>query len=1005
MSNHFNKFKILTCTNNPVDFNNIAINRLLTNKPKSRGSLNQFFNNFDSKININKCPSMKKINKNGRKSAVMFSNNPSTVETSVSNSIFDGSVNTKNQVSFGFKFTKQNKEQSERKSVPKALIYYVPKHIKNKLIFDIVFGHYYILSKNKEDIKKLDVFIFEMQKKFNKKTRKLYSKDMIEIINDNNNNEGSEISSTVRTKRDDFNNNAGKYFEIQEKLYFFKKLEDLLALYSLILFYYIKNRNKYKAKTIYLIMINQNLKCMNYLENLIDFKLLVSEKNNRNLLRIFQITMKIQLKIYNFLIKYAFFLQISYYGNLFMKKYFNLSHKFYLFWTGVHKMKCSEIENENQVKQWFCQLNYYSTYYSIFNYLPLSIPISLCNVILNIYNNIDDRYYELKDKNLILCTLYNKSILLYVNGQSEEAINSLKEVKKKLFLFIEDNYIEEEKTTPLKNITHSSLLVDNKKKSKNKSKSKNKNKRKGLSSIQKLFKVISKSRILLKNASKKALSNNSKKQIINMNKKFENYFLSNAPFNIFNFVNYYLKIYNIKIEGTEGKINPKATFSKKIKKYESISPYRRSFLQLTEVDKNKLRYLPNIFKSPFLMKTELLLGEIEIDRKNYRAAYTYINHSLAIISIFRKIKNIFYLSKYIHEQKIIKEFLNIIDYSNKKDESLLSENQENSSDDDIDNNTLSKSEIYEREYELKKKINVNKKILKEFEKFFVFFTTLSAYQIKVLNDTQPTSEKRNFLPILFQNQFKDCLTIRQIIALENLHEMSLSRYMILKDPSKLILPKNLNINPLYFEQPELFSPRYFLFEKKRKINAQQKERESIQKRTYQIFLLIMKSKNAKIYTQNFLNSNYNYVIKIIENSTQKEINKMIDNPDILIKPIEKFKKKNPGIEKNKLNIRHKSQVCIPRKKILNKKLSLMNEYDIKMSLYDKNNLAKNHLKTSYSDKLTNIANYNLINRTCTSSDNKYIAFSKNSKKENNFNKNNSKKDNFDSFKSISISFD
>ena len=309
MSNQFNKFKILTCTSNPVDLNNVAINRLLTNKPKTRGSLNQFFNNFNFNININKCLSMKKINKNGRKSAVMFSNNPSTVETSVSNSIFDGSLNAKNQVSFGFKFTKQNKEKSERKSVPKALIYYVPKHIENKLIFDIVFGHYYILSKNKEDIKKLDVFIFEMQKKFNRKARKLYSKDMIEEINDNI-NEGSEISSTVRTKRDDFNNNAGKYFEVQEKFYFFKKLEDLFALYSLILFYYIKNRNKYKAKTIYLIMINQNLKCINYLENLIDFKLLVSEKNNKNLLRIFQITIKMEIifRVLNHIVLKPFFL-------------------------------------------------------------------------------------------------------------------------------------------------------------------------------------------------------------------------------------------------------------------------------------------------------------------------------------------------------------------------------------------------------------------------------------------------------------------------------------------------------------------------------------------------------------------------------------------------------------------------------------------------------------------------------------------------------------------------
>ena len=49
----------------------------------------------------------------------------------------------------------------------------------------------------------------------------------------------------------------------------------------------------------------------------------------------------------------------------------------------------------------------------------------------------------------------------------------------------------------------------------------------------------------------------------------------------------------------------------------------------------------------------MLLAEIELDRKNYKSAYTYVNHALAIISLFRKTKNIFLLNKYKNEQKLI----------------------------------------------------------------------------------------------------------------------------------------------------------------------------------------------------------------------------------------------------------------------------------------------------------------------------------------------------------------
>jgi hypothetical protein len=92
-------------------------------------------------------------------------------------------------------------------------------------------------------------------------------------------------------------------------------------------------------------------------------------------------------------------------------------------------------------------------------------------------------------------------------------------------------------------------------------------------------------------------------------------------------------------------------------------------------------------------------------------------------------------------------------------------------------------------------LNKDKKIItsKEMEKFFIFICSLSLYQLKILNQSQPEpSEKRNDLPIVFNNQFQDCLTNAQRMSLSFLETMSLTRYIILKDTNKDICPENLD---------------------------------------------------------------------------------------------------------------------------------------------------------------------------------------------------------------------
>jgi hypothetical protein len=486
-----------------------------------------------------------------------------------------------------------------------------------------------------------------------------------------------------------------------------------------------------------------------------------------------------------------------------------------------------------------------------------------------------------------------------VNGHSQEAVNCLNEGKKKLFIYIEEYLSDNDKNgLKSKNSTFGSMFIDDNKKKRKKKRSKNKD----YNSFQKLFKNFTKNAYFMKTLSNKNAFSKGKKIKVNISKKFEPFFLSNFPFNINNFLNQYQKIYNIKIDEENEEISSKATFNKTKIRQMNHKNSRRSFLQLAIIDKNHEKRIPIIFKNPLLIREELLLAEIELDRKNYRNAYAYINHALAIISLFKKIKNSDYLNKYKIEQKLIKEFLTILDNTNIKNESFLSDREEDREEDNEEGEYFdleSKDEEIKKEHELQEKIKINKKILAEIEKFFIFFSTLSAYQIKILNETQPKTEKKNYLPILFQNQFKDCLTIPQIEALENIHIMSLSRYMILKDPNKLILPKNLNIYPVYLEKPELFTPRYFM-ENSRNNTEEKRQKDIIQKKAYKNFQKIINSERSTLYIQNFLNSNFNLVMKIIKKSTQKEIDKMIENPNILINPVEEYNKKNPKNSRNNL---------------------------------------------------------------------------------------------------------
>ena len=881
-SNSFFNLSNLSNINIDKSFSSkISITRHLTIKSPDyhQNILNTYLNNNKISKSI--------TNQKGKSLSIsglnLSSNNPSTFETSLSNSLFDIKTPQIKKINLNI----NNIPNTSRK----ILAHLRPKSDNNKIKLDIILGTSYFFSKqnNSNNKKKLEKFIFKTQKNFDKRMENFMEKNKL------------YKARNFIINNDEFIEMIKK--EIKSKTKIFHKLENMMAIYSIIIYHLIKTNNKDQGKIIYLLIIKQNMNHIKYLEKMIRFKTVFNDKYGKYKLKIYLYGTLIILKIYSFLIKYGFIFNLLFYGNLFLKKYLSLSHKFYLYSLIIHKNKYSPIENIKHTKYWFSALNYYSAYFSISNYLPMKIPISLYITALNIYNSIDEQHYDDKDKYFILCAKYNICLLLYMNGQSDEAINNLKDLKINLFSYIEDNYYEPKKKYIKNNSFITPALTE---KFPDSVKNKDNFRKKMVNSFSKIFNNIIQSKNL-----KSGLYKN--RQISNINIKFEPFFISNTPINIENFVNMFSNICGISLSSNNKEIIKYQSgfgFKKQLSNLNN-SFNRKSVLQLTQIENHNKINVPKIFQMPILLKSELLIAEIEIDKKHYRTAYTFTNHALAIIAIFRKVQNNVLLNKYNKEQKFIKEFLNIINNTSIKSDSEIDEDKDSEIDeenqDKNDNNfdwDKSKDKEFMKDIEYKERDNLTKKMLKELEKFFVFFMTLSVYQIKVLNETQPKVEIRNYLPILFQNQFKDSLSLRQNIALENLDVMSLSRYIILKDPNKLILPDNLNISREYLERPELLWSKFIKMEEKKRKSLNEKKENYY----YYIFQQIYNSKNCSPKIQNLMDKAKNLVRKIIKKSDKKEIKEMIENPESLIKPLEKYLPVERKPFDRKTFLRQKSQV-------------------------------------------------------------------------------------------------
>ena len=699
--------------------------------------------------------------------------------------------------------------------------------------------------------------------------------------------------------------------------YFIKKLENLVARFSLIIFIYIQNDKLEQAKEIFLLMLKENKIYLDYIDKkLIEY---YSARNKKiNIAKDYPRMTYELIRIYSFIVKYSQFFNMMNYRNIYLGRYFELLFFIYNFFVRKGNYRMFNLETKNQLAYWFSSALHNVTYFSTSNYFPLTISINLSNYIIRFYETLEDHNLTDLEKSLLIKTYYNLGLFYYLIGKKDEALFNLDKAKEKLVNTEENDILD---TTfyqmNIKKKDSINILVPKTKKSD--------------------VSFLNNSTMEDNNLVNVLSTNNSiSENIINYNKneesgKKENEKIKNKNTVIEKITQAFSKKkinldditllinYGVKSGIINDKNKNENDYKHKFRKL-----FRGSHINLSTTFRVKDFLIPYYFNNPLIRKIELLMGEIELDNKNYISAYDHILKAFYILISLKINRTSGNQKEFNNEQKIIDKYLTLIEKY--QDEELKNREREKSEPNIMEsnkninsgNNSIADSfQIIKEENEIimdKYRLNneedeennddnqemlicgtlLDYNVLREIEKFFIFLNSLSLFQIKILNETQPENVKRNDLPILFPSPFKDCLSNIQRIELDSLQSMSLIRFIILKDPNKWIMPSNLNIDIIT-------KSKYKEFEKN-EILRYQRERELryvpiTETKEFKNFQKIMASEKSNKEIKEFLNNHFHLVLKILRQSSEEEIQNIISFPYIIIESIQKFKKK----EKEKLS--------------------------------------------------------------------------------------------------------
>jgi len=680
-------------------------------------------------------------------------------------------------------------------------------------------------------------------------------------------------------------------------------LKENISNFCLIISLYLLNNKKEKSLEIYLLMCKQNKKML----ELIYSKLLsYSHKPSTNSILFSPPISKMFIQILSCLIKLSGKFCKTTYQNYFCILY--IKTNFILSLRNLPKITLISYKNELKYYRLYIYANclFGTAIFNFYKYQPLSFSIYILQHILTIYQDINIKDNKLEQL-LLLKVCYNLGLFFYVNGFNNKAINSLNLAKEKLNdIKLFQNNRNEEKDY----LGRNSAVLNGKENILNKLTF---YKRRINNIDNKNLEDIILSKFSQKNSNHNIVLNIIKEEISKDSSKDKK-----------------------ALYGTEDKSGVFFGVTKNVLKQTF------SFEDITK---------------KILLKIELLLTQIELNKKNYRGALEHINLILNNKKSKDDLEND--LSKQKTFNIINKTYKNLKSFQvgrNKKydindkdnirklfDESMLTENDlkliklllekiehdynehmhydlsDSFASQKIDDNALFSSD------KIKSMTFSN---FKEMEKFFIFICNLSIYQLKILNQSQPKStsfSKRNDLPILFTNQFKDCLTLSQRMALAELQTMCLSRYIILIDSEKEISPENLDYKYMKYrvksskeneEEKEFkiaseikgrninnketndsiiksLSTNTFSINRTKKEN--EKEDESC---IFEILLIKIKNENNK----KFIESHKKSILNILNNLSEEDKKLFLNSPFLLEKMLEKVENKIKRNNNNNINI-------------------------------------------------------------------------------------------------------
>ena len=603
----------------------------------------------------------------------------------------------------------------------------------------------------------------------------------------------------------------GGFFSIkQEDIYwlsvFFK---ENISNYSLVFALYFQSNKTLDALKLFLLMSEQNKKVLEYLIHK-EMEQLPKIANTNKIALFYPSITKTLLQVLSLFIKLAAKFNKSVLENYYIKQYLRIVHLMsYIVIKYVNPGKIDEINNsqlKNERKYFYSQCLFDCSIYLFNRFQPLKIPISILQHILESYSSNINYFFNELESTLLLKINYNLSLFYYVDGFNSEAINNMNQAKERLN--------DMNKLRSNNNNDNNTFLLDFNEvvSPKNNHISRNKFQR---SSIRTSTHKYDKDTLELQSTLylKATCDSMNAKITKNKCKQYSTIFL--GAYNILRFKNpIELDIVREKILTeielimAEIELNNKnfkeslnhINFILNSQKNETIESiiFNKEIIRLTKsktntsqneldtfykksVDKNN-RFILNYKKnsnndnSLFLLTRDKSSNNLLKDNLSSSHNNNNSNYSPPIQSIKYHLTS--------NDKSRINHLLEEI-------EKLSWENDKN----------ISKNKFLYQQEESKYNIDQNKVILrskkniasKEMEKFFIFICGLSIYQLKILNDTQPPpSRRRNDLPIIFNNQFQDCLTNSQRMNLSLLETMSLSRYILLKDTNKDISLDNLD---------------------------------------------------------------------------------------------------------------------------------------------------------------------------------------------------------------------